>query len=124
LQPGECRAWGQQQFSWSNVYQGLPVLNAAAFTNPGLWTLGTAPRVLGLRAPWDLNENIALSKRFNIGEHVRADLRMSYFNVLNRVVFGNFPGSLYLLTEPNFGKALNSQGNTQRQGQAQFQIYF
>jgi len=111
----------QQEFSYSNVYKGLPVLNAAAFTNPGLWVLGTAPRVLDIRLPWNLNENVSLSKHFNIGEHVRAELRMSYFNVLNRVVFGS-PD--LTLTDPNFGQVINSQANTQRQGQAQFQINF
>ena len=114
----------QQEFSYSNVYKGLPVLNAAAFTNPGLWTLGTAPRVLDLRAPWNLNENVSLSKKFNIGEHVKAELRMSYFNLLNRVVFGGFPIPRYLLTDPNFGLVINNQANTQRQGQAQFQVNF
>jgi hypothetical protein len=111
----------QQQYSYSNVYKGLPVLNAAAFTNPGLWTLGTAPRVLSIRNPRSLNENVSLSKRFNLGEHVRAELRMSYFNVLNRVVFG---GPDLTLTDPNFGQVINSQANTQRQGQAQFQVNF
>ncbi len=69
-----------------------------------------------------MNENVALSKKFNLGEHVRAELRMSYFNLLNRVIFGG-PAS-YVLTDPNFGRVVNSQANTQRQGQAQFQISF
>ena len=47
---------------------------------------------------------------------------MSYFNLLNRVIFGG-PAS-YVLTDPNFGRVVNSQANTQRQGQAQFQISF
>jgi len=29
-----------------------------------------------------------------------------------------------LVTDPNFGKVINSQANTQRQGQAQFQVSF
>ncbi len=113
----------QEMLSYSNVYKGLPVINAAAFTNPGLWTLGTAPRVLGaLRNPWGLNENVSMSKRFHIGERVSAELRMSYFNLLNRVVFGS-PNDL-VLTDPNFGLVVNNQSNTQRQGQAQFQVSF
>jgi len=111
----------QQEFSFSNVYSGKPVLNAAAFTAPGLWVLGTAPRVLDIRNPWSLNENVSLSKKFAIGEHVKAELRMSYFNVLNRVVFG---GPNLNLADPNFGLVINSQANTQRQGQAQFQVNF
>jgi hypothetical protein len=113
----------QQEFNYNNVYKGLPVLNSAAFTAPGLWTLGTSPRVLPLRLPWNLNENISVSKKFFlVGERVRAELRFSYFNVLNRLIFGG-PNTL-LLTDPNFGLVINSQANTQRQGQAQFQINF
>ena len=112
----------QQEFSYNNVYKGLPIFNAAAFTNPGLWTLGTTTRVLPLRLPWSMNENVSMSKKFNLGEHVRAELRMSYFNLFNRVVFGG-PAS-YVLTDPNFGMVVNSQANTQRQGQAQFQVTF
>jgi hypothetical protein len=112
----------QQEFSYNNVYKGLPVLNAAAFTAPGLWTLGTAPRVLPLRPPWNLNENVSLAKAFAIGERVKAELRISYFNLLNRVVFGG-PNTL-LLTDPNFGQVINNQANTQRQGQAQITVSF
>jgi hypothetical protein len=112
----------QQEFSYSNVYRGLPVLNAAAFTAPGLWTLGTAPRVLPLRLPWNLNENVSLAKGFNIGERFKAELRISYFNLLNRVVFGG-PNTL-LLTDPTFGQVINQQANSARQGQAQFTVSF
>jgi hypothetical protein len=112
----------QQEFSYNNVYKGLPVLNAAAFTNPGLWTLGTAPRVLSIRSPWNLNENVSLSKSFAFTERIRAELRFTYFNLLNRVVLGS-PNAL-LLTDPNFGLVINNQANTQRQGQAQFQVNF
>jgi hypothetical protein len=49
-------------------------------------------------------------------------LRVSYFNLLNRVIFGG-PAS-YVLIYRNFGMVVNSQANTQRQGQAQFQINF
>jgi len=114
----------QQAFNYVNaVFAGTPVLNAAAFTAPGVWTLGTAPRVLDIRAPWNLNENVSLSKKFSLGtERIKAELRFSYFNLFNRVIFGG-PSTL-LITDPNFGRVINSQNNTQRQGQAQFQINF
>ena len=72
----------------------------------------------------ELNENMSLSKRFFVGKERRisAELRFSYFNLFNRVVFGG-PNTL-LVTDPNFGKVINSQANTQRQGQAQFQVSF
>jgi hypothetical protein len=56
-----------------------------------------------------------------MGEHVKAELRFSYFNLLNRVVFGSPDLGI---ADPTFGQVINSQSNTQRQGQAQFQLNF
>ena len=113
----------QQEFNYSNaVANGTSVINPAAFTNPGLWVLGTATRVLDIRGPWNMNENVSMFKAFNLGERFKAELRMSYFNLLNRVVFGG--PSDYVLTDPAFGQVINSQANTQRQGQAQFMLRF
>jgi hypothetical protein len=110
------------QFSYNNVYSGQPVLNSAAFTDPGQWVIGNEPRyVSGMRSPAGLNENVALAKYFSIGEHVKAKLEMEYFNVLNRLIFC---GPNTSLPDPNFGKVINCQGNTQRQGQAHFAITF
>jgi hypothetical protein len=112
----------QQQFSYNNVYTGAPVLNAAAFSNPGQWAIGDEPRYLSsIRNPWNKNENIALAKYFPIGEKVKIKLEVEYFNALNRVVFGS-PDTT--LTDTNFGKVINSQANTQRQGQAHFEVRF
>ena len=41
------------QYSYNNVYKGLPVLNTAAFSDPGQWAIGTEPRYMaGMRGPW------------------------------------------------------------------------
>jgi hypothetical protein len=110
------------QFSYNNVYKGLPVLNAAAFTDPGPWAIGNEPRyVSGMRNPAGLNENVALAKSFPLGEHVKAKLEMEYFNLLNRLIFC---GPNNNLNDPNFGKVIRCQGNTQRQGQAHFTVTF
>ncbi len=112
----------QQQFSYTNVYSGKPVINQAAFSNPGIWVIGNEPRYLsGVRNPFNYNENVALAKYFPIGEKVKIKLEIEYFNVLNRVVFGS-PDTTY--TDTNFGKVINSQANTQRQGQAHFEVRF
>jgi len=119
-------SYNNMQFSYSNVYKGLPVINAADFSDPGPWVLGNAPRVIGqLRGPFNYNENIALAKYFPLGEKVKLKLEIEYFNVLNRVVFGNgignigsFTSSFYNLDDPAFGKVVNEQGNNPRQGQA------
>jgi hypothetical protein len=110
------------QYSYNNVYKGLPVLNAAAFQDPGPWAIGNEPRyVSDMRNPFNLNENIAVAKYFPIGEHVRAKIEMEYFNVFNRLIFG---GPNTNLNDANFGKVINSQANTPRQGQAHFAITF
>ncbi len=112
----------KEQFSYNNVYSGQPVLNAAAFSNPGVWVLGNEPRYLSsIRNPFNLNENIALAKYFPLGEKVKLKLEIEYFNALNRVIFC---GPDTTITDTNFGKVINSQCNTQRQGQAHFEARF
>jgi hypothetical protein len=110
------------QYSYSNVYKGLPVLNAAAFSDPGQWAIGNEPRTMsGTRSPWWLNENIAAAKSFMLGERVRLRLQVQFFNALNRVVFC---GPNTNLNDPNFGKVINCQANSNRQGQGQISINF
>jgi hypothetical protein len=112
-----------QIFSYNNVYKGLPVLNAAAFSDPGQWAIGNEPRYLGsIRTPAYLNENVAVAKYFPIGEKVRLKLEVEYFNILNRVIFGG-PNTTNL-NDPNFGRVINSQANSPRQGQAYLEIRF
>lgn len=115
-------SYNDMMFSYDNVYKGLPVINKADFSNPGPWVLGNAPRVLGqLRNPTRLNENIALAKYFPLGEHVRLKLEVEYFNVLNRVIFGS-PNTN--LEDANFGRVINDQNNTRREGQGHLAITF
>ena len=109
-------------FSYSNVYKGTPVINAAAFSNPGVWAIGNEPRYLsGVRSPFQANENVALAKYFVLNEKVKLKLEVEYFNALNRVVFCS-PDTT--LTDTNFGKVINSQCNGNRQGQAHFEVRF
>ncbi|MBV9296222.1 MAG: TonB-dependent receptor [Acidobacteriaceae bacterium] len=113
------------QFSYLNVYKGLPVINAAAFSDPGPWAIGNEKRYLsGIRNPFNYNENIALAKYFPIGERVKFKLEIEYFNVLNRVVFCGPDTNLEDVGNGNFGKVINSQCNTQRQGQGHLAITF
>jgi hypothetical protein len=109
-------------FSYDNVYKGLPVINKADFSDPGPWVLGNQPRVLKqLRNPFRYNENIALGKYFDLGERVKLKLEIEYFNVLNRVIFGS-PDENF--NDANFGLVINSQNNTQRQGQGHLEVRF
>jgi hypothetical protein len=117
--------------NYNNYYKGASIFNTAAFSNPG-FAEGNEPRALGqLRNPFNANENFALAKRFYFGEHVNAELRMEFFNVLNRMqVCGpdtnlpDGPGNFGLVS-PNGSSGSNTcQGNSPRQGQAFFKVSF
>ena len=110
------------QYSYNNVYKGLPVLNAAAFSDPGQWAIGNEPRYMaGMRSPFNYNENIAAAKSFMLGERVRLKIEMQYFNALNRVVFCAPDTNL---NDTNFGKVINCQANPNRQGQGMITLRF
>jgi hypothetical protein len=104
--------------------QPMPILNPAAFSEPGPWVVGNAPRLIPVYLPWYKNEDLAISKKFFMGERVHAELRFEMFNALNRVIAACNPQD----TTPgdsNFGFAqLGCQSNTRRQGQAFFRIQF
>lgn len=71
----------------------------------------------------NLNENISLTKGFQIGEKVRVDFRAEAFNVFNRVRFGT--GNLQIQSS-TFGQ-LTSSGdllNSPRQMQLALKLYF
>jgi hypothetical protein len=116
--------------SWQNVDKTdasgnpLPVLNPEAFSDPGPWVPGNAPRVLdSLRLPPTYNENIALAKKFFLGDRVQAELRIEFFNILNRVIRSCIPDTN--ISDGGFGLAPQQcQSNLPRQGQAYFRISF
>ena len=109
------------QYSYNNVYKGLPVLNAAHSAIRAR-AIGNEPRLMsGTRGPWWLTENIAAAKSFTLGERVRLMFQVQFFNALNRVVFC---GPDTNLSDLNFGKVINCQANSNRQGQGQISISF
>jgi hypothetical protein len=94
-----------------------------AFVNTGPWQLGDSLRAYSaLRSPPLRDENIAAMKYFNIGEHVKATLRIDYFNLFNRTRL-QYPDTNSL--DSTFGQitSLSSQLNN-RQGQATFRLEF
>jgi hypothetical protein len=121
--------------NYNNYYKGLPVFNTAAFSDPG-FAAGNEPRVVSaLRQPFNSNENLALAKRFFFGERVTAELRIEFFNILNRMQVCGYnqgldnnvqdgPGSFGLISPNGNGGSNTCQANTARQGQAFFRISF
>jgi trimeric autotransporter adhesin len=61
-------------------------LNAAAFAQPGLYTLGTLPRTLSdVRTPHRNNWDFVAAKEVRMGQRARAQVRLEVLNVTNTV---------------------------------------
>jgi hypothetical protein len=129
---------GSFDVNWDNYYKDLPVFNLNKFQFPGAWRVGDAvPFYSGFRNPFESSETVGVSKRFFLGEKVKAELRVEFDNVLNRMrVCGgdkmdNNPYDVAGLdpnnTNYNFGivsPGAVCQGNTPRRGQAVLRITF
>jgi hypothetical protein len=124
--------------NWHNYYKSLgqqspspSAFNTAAFALPG-YTGGNSPReVAGVRSPFFKNESVALAKHFHFTEGVQAELRMEFFNILNRVQicgadYNIADGPLYfgIVNANGSGGSNPCQNNRPRQGQAFFKISF
>jgi hypothetical protein len=124
--------------NYNNYYKGTPIFNTAAFSDPG-FAPGDEPRVITqLRNPFNSNENLGLSKHFFFGERVTAELRIEFFNVLNRMqVCGvnqggsgldnnvnHGSGQFGLINPTGSGGSGTCQANTPRQGQGFFKVSF
>jgi hypothetical protein len=114
--------------NYNNYYKGLPVFNQAAFSDPG-FKQGNEPRVVGVfRNPFASNENIGLAKHFFFGERLTAELRVEFFNILNRMQICGVGQGLDNNVNDGAGRfGLISgpcQANTPRQGQAFFKVSF
>jgi hypothetical protein len=119
--------------NYNNYYKGLPVFTTAAFSDPG-FQQGNEPRAISqLRNPFNAGENIGLAKHFYFGERVTAELRMEFFNVLNRMQicgpdtnFPDGPGNFGLVNPNGSGGSSTCQNSNTppRQGQAFFKVSF
>jgi Carboxypeptidase regulatory-like domain len=136
------------ELNFNNYYKSLnltgattaPVFNASAFSDPG-FTQGNVPRfVNAYRLPWNLNENFALAKHLYAGERVSLELRMQFFNLLNRVTvcaptgsannvdsgaqFGIVNPGTFSVNGQNITVSQACQANTSRQGEAYIRLNF
>jgi carboxypeptidase family protein len=114
--------------NWNNYYKGLPIFNTAAFSDPG-FTPGNEPRNIGtLRSPTFGQEDFALAKKFYFGERVSAELRMEFYNVLNRMLVctpdTSVNDSTFGLINGGGASFSPCQANAPRRGQAYFKISF
>jgi len=117
--------------NWNNYYANKPVFNTAAFSDPG-FRGGNEPRLISaFRLPWTQTENIAMAKHFYFGERVSMELRMEYYNFVNRIWIcgpdlGVDDGSKnFGWISPN-GAGINQacQSNSPRNGQVMLRLEF
>ncbi len=110
--------------NWHNYWTGQPIINVNAFSDPG-YAMGNAPRVVGaLRDRSFADENLGLAKKLKFGERVNGELRMEFYNILNRVQLCD-PD--FNFSDSSFGIINNGtpcQKNNPRRGQAYFKISF
>jgi hypothetical protein len=82
-----------------------------------------APCELESLWPPDLQREHLLAKNFFLGYQVQADLKMEFFNILNRVIRSCMSDTD--ISDGSFGLAPQQcQSNAPRQGQAYFRISF
>jgi hypothetical protein len=73
--------------SWASRVAGA--LNPAAFTLPGVFQYGNAPREFGsARAQGQSNLDLSLIRHVKVGEHLTIQIRAESFNAFNHVWFG------------------------------------
>jgi hypothetical protein len=120
--------------NWGAVNQvdasGNPVLmlHTTGIMDPGTWAVGNAPRNIDiLRYRWSFNEDMGFAKKFYFGERVKAEFRIEFFNVFNRVMKNCGPDTFIpdIASGGGFGLAPQTcQSNGPRTGQAFIRINF
>ena len=99
--------------NWQPSNPSSPYLNKAAFSTPANGVFGDVGAIVpGLRNPWQLNENLALSKIFKLGSEKKTlELRGSASNISNRHFL---TGINTTLTSSAFGTFSNPQAELPR----------
>ena len=99
--------------NWNPSNPTSPYLNKAAFSTPANGVFGNVGAIVpGLRNPWQLNENLALTKIFKLGSEKKTlELRGSASNISNRHFL---TGINTTLTSSAFGTFSNPQAELPR----------
>jgi hypothetical protein len=125
-QAGTCWASYNPNFTGSAALEGnggvLPFISSQAFISPPAFTYGNTPATgaYGLRTPHFFNQDLSLSRSFNIYEDVRLVFGADAFNLFNNVRLGSINTQI---TNANFGKAA-AQVNLPRVFQFKLRVLF
>jgi Carboxypeptidase regulatory-like domain/TonB-dependent Receptor Plug Domain len=99
--------------TWNPSNPNSSYINKAAFYQPANGVFGNLGAVVpGLRNPWQMNENVALSRMFNLGsERKTLEFRVSASNIANRHWLSGITTSE---TSSAFGEFTTSQAELPR----------
>jgi len=114
--------------SWGNgnvlgpVAGTTPFIDVNAFSSPAAFTYGNTPATgaYGLRNPHFVNQDLSLSRNFQMRENLRFVFGVDSFNLFNAVRFGGIGTNI---TAANFGR-VSTQVNLPRVFQFKFRIEF
>ena len=96
-------------------------VNDSAHRGTGAFRLGDLPRnQADVRTPTFLNEDLTLSKHFDIHDQIFAELKLDAFNVFNRHVFLKPDSGI---NDDNFGQ-INGLVDGPRSMQIEFKIHY
>jgi hypothetical protein len=114
-------AWGNGNVNGA-VANATPFIDVSAFISPPSFTYGNTPATgaYGLRNPHFLNQDLSLSRNFQVRENLRVVFGADSFNLFNNVRFGGIGTNI---TAANFGKA-STQVNLPRVFQFKFRIEY
>jgi len=125
-QAGTCWASYNPNFTGSVRLKGdggvKPFIDVNAFISPASFTYGNTPATgaYGLRNPHFFNQDLSLSRNFQVLENLRFVFGADSFNLFNNVRFGSINTNI---TNANFGKAA-AQTNLPRVFQFKLRIEF
>src|SRR5215510_14340443 len=125
-QAGTCWASYNPAFSGDVKLKGdggvSPFINVAAFVSPASFTYGNTPATgaYGLRNPHFFNQDLSLTRNFQVRENLRFVFGSDSFNLFNNVRLGSINTNI---TNANFGKAA-AQTNLPRVFQFKLRVEF
>ena len=111
------------QFFEGKIPTAPLLFNTSAYSNTGSqYVLGNANRTYNsVRGPWYPSENLNVIKKIHLTEGTSFELRVDYFNALNRV---QAPFPTVTLGSSNFGQVTTKFTATNREGQAELAFNF
>jgi hypothetical protein len=125
-QAGTCWASYNPAFTGSAALEGVgsvkPFIDVKAFISPPSFTYGNTPATgaFGLRNPHFINQDLSLSRNFQVHENWKIVFGADSFNLFNNVRLGGINTNI---TNTNFGKA-SAQVNLPRVFQFKLRVDF